>query len=78
MSLTLKAVKPVRKKKKRVTASVGGDEGFKKVCIAKTDTAAPEVYRGKCATRSCNGGKCTYKGRKEMFDYVARSTTAAE
>lgn len=55
-------------------ASSNSDDGFKKVCVAKNDASAPEILRGKCATRSCTpNGKCSYKGRKEMFDYVAKS-----
>ncbi|WP_413557340.1 hypothetical protein [Bdellovibrio sp. HCB209] len=50
-------------------------EGFKKVCVSKKDVRAPQSLRGKCATRTCNEGKCTYGGRKEMFDYLARSGT---
>ncbi len=58
----------------RKPASVSGSgEGFKKVCVSKGDAKAPSNLRGKCATRNCNDGKCTYGGRKEMFDYVARS-----
>lgn len=81
MSIALKPAKPAKKKvaaasaTARAIASVKGDEsGFKKVCVAKNDSSAPEILRGKCATRSCSSsGKCSYKGRKEMFDYVARS-----
>lgn len=76
MSIALKPAKPVAssgKKKSRTTASVKGDDGFKRVCVSKKDADAPETLRGKCATRSCSSGKCSYKGRKEMFDYVARS-----
>ncbi|MBS1970950.1 MAG: hypothetical protein JSU04_11620 [Bdellovibrionales bacterium] len=80
MSIALKPAKPSKKKvtapsaAARAIASVKGDEGFKKVCVAKNDSSAPEILRGKCATRSCSSsGKCSYKGRKEMFDYVARS-----
>lgn len=52
--------------------SKGETEGFKKVCVGKKDSRAPQSLRGKCATRTCTDGKCTYGGRKEMFDYVAR------
>ncbi len=78
MSIALKPAKSVKKKiaaassTARAIASVKGDEGFKKVCVAKSDSSAPESLRGKCATRNCSSGKCSYKGRKEMFDYVAR------
>lgn len=50
--------------------------GFKKVCVAKDDTSAPKILRGKCATRSCSSTKpnsCSYKGRKEMFQWVAKN-----
>lgn len=47
-------------------------EGFKRVCVSKNDMAAPMILRGKCAVRTCSGGKCTYQGRKEMFDWAAR------
>lgn len=71
MSITLKPVKP--KKKSRSVASVGGDEsGFKKACVPKRQKGVPETLRGKCATRNCVGGKCTYKGRKEIFDWIAK------
>jgi len=78
MSLALKPVKVATKKKSRTVASVRGEEGYKKVCVAKNDSAAPEVLRGKCATRSCTSGKCSYKGRKEMFEYFARTTAETE
>jgi hypothetical protein len=59
----------------RKPASVAGNaEGFKKVCVAKNDSKAPSGLRGKCATRTCAEGKCSYGGRKEMFDYVSRSS----
>ncbi|WP_413288445.1 hypothetical protein [Bdellovibrio sp. HCB337] len=75
MAITLKPAK-ASKKKARATASVKAyEEGFKKVCIEKGDTAAPEVLRGKCATRNCASGKCSYKGRKEMFEWVAKSAS---
>jgi len=67
-------LKPAKSKKsgKRDPASVQVmDSAFKKVCVAKTDMSAPEILRGKCATRTCNGDNCTYQGRKEMFDYMA-------
>lgn len=77
MSIALKPVKVAKKKassvSRAIAANTKNDEGFKKVCVAKNDSSAPESLRGKCATRSCSGGKCSYKGRKEMFDYVARS-----
>lgn len=78
MSIALKPAKPLKKKSassaSRAIASVKTDDGFKKVCVAKNDSSAPEILRGKCATRSCSAsGKCSYKGRKEMFDYVAKS-----
>jgi hypothetical protein len=76
MSIALKPIKAMKKKTPagRSIASIKNEEGFKKVCIAKDDSAAPEILRGKCATRNCTAsGKCSYKGRKEMFDYVARS-----
>jgi hypothetical protein len=77
MEVTLKPAKPT--KKVRAAASVRAPEGFKKVCIAKSDASAPEALRGKCAIRNCTtGGKCHYKGRKEMFEYVARSAASAE
>jgi len=74
MSITLKPAKA--KKKSRRMASVKVEEGFKKICVPKNDTNVPELFRGKCATRSCTGGKCTYKGRKEMFDWASRSTAS--
>lgn len=60
-------------KKPRGPSSVAKpQDGFQRVCVAKADTAAPENLRGKCAIRNCDtAGKCTYKGRKEMFDWVA-------
>lgn len=85
MSIALKPAKPMKVSKKKAAgtsaasravaaAAAKGDEGFKKVCVAKNDSDAPEILRGKCATRSCSAsGKCSYKGRKEMFDYVAKS-----
>jgi hypothetical protein len=66
---------PVAVPSVRKPASVSGiGEGFKKVCVAKNDAKAPTGLRGKCATRTCNEGKCTYGGRKEMFEYVSRSS----
>lgn len=60
-------------KKSRAPVSLNEiEKGFKKVCISKKEMAAPEVLRGKCATRNCAKGKCQYQGRKEMFDWVAR------
>lgn len=52
----------------RSVASIKTEDGFKKVCIAKDNLSAPEIMRGKCATRMCISGKCDYKGHKEMFD----------
>ncbi|MEK2688445.1 hypothetical protein [Bdellovibrio sp. GT3] len=79
INVTLKAdsssYKVSTSKPRKPASSVATNEGFKKVCVAKTDANAPEVLRGKCATRNCNDGKCTYGGRKEMFDYVTRSGT---
>lgn len=77
--LTLKPAKPLKtpkaaKSKSRspsLHASESAENGFKRVCISKAEAAAPKNLRGKCATRSCSQGKCTYKGRKEMFDWVA-------
>jgi hypothetical protein len=70
MSITLKPAK----KPARTQASVkAAENGFKRVCVSKGEIAAPEVLRGKCAIRNCTAGKCTYKGRKEMFDWVASS-----
>ncbi|WP_413574760.1 hypothetical protein ACLVWU_11065 [Bdellovibrio sp. HCB290] len=62
-------------KPRKPASTVAAADGFKKVCVAKTDQNAPETLRGKCATRNCSDGKCTFGGRKEMFDYVARSGT---
>lgn len=78
MSISLKPAKP--KKKSRVQASLkDAEKGFKKVCIDKNDTEAPTKIRGKCATRNCTRvGKCTYKGRKEIFDWVARAPASEE
>ena len=62
-------------KKSRAPASVAGSASagaYKKVCISKSEASAPAILRGKCATRTCKGGKCTYQGRKEMFDWVAK------
>ncbi|WP_413581802.1 hypothetical protein [Bdellovibrio sp. HCB288] len=78
INVTLKAdasPKSVSSKPRKPASSVAANEGFKKVCVAKSDANAPEVLRGKCATRNCNDGKCTYGGRKEMFEYVTRSGT---
>lgn len=72
---TAKAAPTVAATTSRKPASVAGSaEGFKKVCVAKNDAKAPTGLRGKCATRTCAEGKCTYGGRKEMFDYVSRSS----
>ncbi|WP_413584403.1 hypothetical protein [Bdellovibrio sp. HCB274] len=76
INVTLKADKGGASPKPRKPASaMAAQDGFKKVCVAKTDQNAPEVLRGKCATRNCTDGKCSFGGRKEMFDYVARSGT---
>lgn len=65
-------LKPAPVKKARGPSSVKvPPSGFQRVCVAKADTAAPENLRGKCAIRNCEAGRCTYKGRKEMFDWVA-------
>jgi hypothetical protein len=69
MNLVLKPAK-----KSRAQASVkSSDKGFKKVCIGKDESGAPEHLRGKCATRTCAKGKCSYQGRKEMFDWVSKN-----
>ena len=47
-------------------------DGFKRVCISRSDTSAPANLRGKCAVRSCTAGRCSYQGRKEMFDWASR------
>lgn len=74
MSLVLKPVKKASSStSSRAPASVKSENGFKKVCVSRNETAAPDNIRGKCATRTCAGGKCTYQGRKEMFDWVARA-----
>jgi hypothetical protein len=77
MQLTLRPVgKPHVKPTSRVTASVKANDGglFKKVCVNKEDAGAPEIFRGKCATRTCtNSGKCTYQGRKEIFEWISRN-----
>lgn len=73
MSLVLKPVKKVAASS-RASASAKADGGFKKVCVSRNETTAPDNIRGKCATRTCSGGKCTYQGRKEMFDWVARGS----
>ncbi len=74
MKVTLKPDKPLAmsKTKSRTPASVAPPAGFKRVCISKNDTRAPAVLRGKCAVRNCTDGKCSYKGRKEMFEWAAR------
>lgn len=70
----LAGIKPAATAAPAAAAASSSDDGFKKVCVAKNDASAPEILRGKCATRSCSpNGKCSYKGRKEMFDYVAKS-----
>ncbi|MFS4458307.1 hypothetical protein [Bdellovibrio sp. HCB2-146] len=65
-------LKPAAKKARGPSSVAKPQDGFQRVCVAKADTAAPENLRGKCAIRNCDAsGKCTYKGRKEMFDWVA-------
>lgn len=58
-------------KKQRQPAAAEPKKGFKKVCVASNESEAPANLRGKCATRRCTKGKCTYNGRREMFDWVA-------
>lgn len=58
-------------KKPRAPAAAEPKKGFKKVCIASNESDAPANLRGKCATRRCAKGKCTYNGRREMFDWLA-------
>jgi hypothetical protein len=65
------ALRPA-KKSRTPTKVKEVEKGIKKVCVAKKDLTAPKVLRGKCAIRNCTNGKCTYQGRKEMFDWVAR------
>ncbi|MNT56782.1 hypothetical protein D3C72_1941120 [compost metagenome] len=60
------------KKSGRDPASAKGSPDYKKICVGKNDISAPEILRGKCATRSCVGTTCTYQGRKEMFEWAAR------
>ncbi|MBC7370240.1 MAG: hypothetical protein H7326_01670, partial [Bdellovibrionaceae bacterium] len=67
------ALSPIKKSRTPASAAGGAAEGvFKKVCISKTETSAPQNLRGKCATRTCNAGKCTYQGQKEMFDWTTK------
>ena len=65
-------LKPAAKRARGPSSVAKPQNGFQRVCVAKADTAAPENLRGKCAIRNCDTtGRCTYKGRKEMFDWVA-------
>lgn len=64
-------LKPIKKQRTVASATKSSDKGFKKVCVAKSESTAPQILRGKCAIRNCAKGKCTYQGRKEMFDWVA-------
>ncbi|MNL38696.1 hypothetical protein D3C87_1609280 [compost metagenome] len=65
-------LKPAAKRARGPSNVAKSQNGFQRVCVAKADTAAPENLRGKCAIRNCDTtGRCTYKGRKEMFDWVA-------
>ncbi|MFM6930275.1 MAG: hypothetical protein ACKOX6_17540 [Bdellovibrio sp.] len=75
VSVSLRPASPVKKKTSasRSVANIKTEDGFKKVCVAKDNLSAPEIIRGKCATRLCFSGKCDYKGRKEMFDFIAQS-----
>jgi hypothetical protein len=71
------ALKPLKSKSSRTPASVKDIEsGFKRVCVSKNELGAPANLRGKCAVRNCKGGKCSYQGRKEMFDWIANSAGA--
>lgn len=71
MNVVLRPAHPTGKT--RVPASTRAPaDGFKRVCVAKADTSAPAILRGKCAVRSCTAGRCSYQGRKEMFDWAAR------
>jgi hypothetical protein len=68
-------LKPI--KKSRAPASIKESEkSTKKFCIAKTETTAPEALRGKCATRTCFNGKCTYHGRKAVFEWGSHAEAA--
>ncbi|MGE5086258.1 MAG: hypothetical protein ACM3MG_08150 [Bacillota bacterium] len=75
VSVSLRPANPVKKKApvSRSVANIKIEDGFKKVCVAKDNLSAPEIMRGKCAIRICMSGKCDYKGRKEMFDFIAQS-----
>jgi len=64
-------LKPIKKPRSVASVSKGHEKGFKRVCISKSESTAPQILRGKCAVRTCAKGKCTYQGRKEMFDWVA-------
>jgi hypothetical protein len=71
MNVVLRPANPTGKARIPASAKIPTD-GFKRVCVAKADTAAPANLRGKCAVRSCTAGRCSYQGRKEMFDWAAR------
>ena len=71
MNVILRPANPTGKARLPASATPPAD-GFKRVCVAKADTAAPANLRGKCAVRSCTAGRCSYQGRKEMFDWAAR------
>lgn len=71
MNVVLRPANPAGKARVPANAKAPAD-GFKRVCVAKADTAAPAILRGKCAVRSCSAGRCSYQGRKEMFDWAAR------
>jgi hypothetical protein len=71
MNVVLKPANPSARS--RVPASAKPlTNGFKRVCVSRSDSTAPANLRGKCAVRTCNLGKCSYQGRKEMFDWAAR------
>ncbi len=53
----------------RLPASQNFPEGFAKACVAKNDLRAPQALRGKCATRNCTKGRCSYNGHREIFEY---------
>lgn len=57
--------------KKRIPASQNPvpPDGLEKVCIAKNDLRAPQSLRGKCATRNCIKGRCSYNGLKDIFEH---------
>jgi hypothetical protein len=71
MNVVLRPANPMGKSRMPASAKPPTD-GFKRVCVAKADTAAPANLRGKCAVRSCTAGRCSYQGRKEMFDWASR------